>query len=64
MKKKNSVFKTLGFALGACTALAAVGAIKKRLDAEKQREAEIEAEITAIIEQKFAEQEAEENAEE
>lgn len=57
--KKNNIFKVLGFIVGACAALAAVGAIKKKLDEEKQREAEIEAEITEIIEKKLAEQEDE-----
>ena len=56
--KNNSIFKALGFAIGACTAFVAFKAIKKRMDEEKQREAEIEAEITAILEQKFAENDA------
>ena len=59
--RKKGIWGALGFVAGACAGIAVVGAIKKKVDAERQREAEIEAQITSIIEQKFAEQEAEEN---
>ena len=61
--KKCNVFKVLGFALGACAACVGAIAIKKKYDAEKQRESEIEAEISAILEEKFAELEACEESE-
>ncbi len=65
-KKKFNVIKLIAFLAGAVAALAAVGAVlavmKKKIDEQKKREAEIEAEITEIIERKFAEA-AQEDAE-
>ena len=53
-------FKIVKLALLAAGAYVAVDAIKKKIEEEKQREAEIEAKITSVIEQKFENQETEE----
>ncbi len=62
-KKKNNLRKLIFLAAGVVAAIAAIGAmlamLKKRAEAEKQREAEIEDEIRAILEEKLSDVEFE-----
>lgn len=62
-KKKTNLRKLIFLAAGVVAAIAAIGAmlamLKKRAEAEKQREAEIEDEIRAILEEKLSDVEFE-----
>lgn len=57
-KRKPNLLKLVFIVAGAVAAIAAIGAIlamlKKRAEAEKEREAEIEEEIRTILEEKLA----------
>lgn len=57
-KKKTNLLKLIFIVAGAVAAIAAIGAmiamLKKRAEAEKERETEIEEEIRAILEEKLA----------
>ena len=57
-KKKVNAIKLIFVAAGVVAAIAAIGALvamwKKKLEAERKREAEIEAEIRTILEDKLS----------